>query len=301
MKAVAYSSASPAPRPLSTGRPKAQAQPEWGRRSQTRLEVGRGSDKKAVKTGVRPKRGRAARQSPEILTAGPLQWPPKDSRKRTAGRDWALARSVRETTKSPGATLPHFFGSTPANQPLSRKKLGRIGDTMMNLSRLPGWKLVLVFGLGLAAVALVCSGCSRPVAPPPTPSGPRTFPPWFADMTDEVGLDFVHDAGPLGSYFMPQIIGSGAALFDFNNDGLLDIYLLQNGGPQGAKNRLYQQLPDGHFKDVSAGSGLDVAGYNMGVAVGDVNNDGLPDVLLTQYGGLRLFLNNGDGTFTDVT
>ena len=100
---------------------------------------------------------------------------------------------------------------------------------------------------------------------------------------------------------MPQQVGSGAALFDFDGDGRLDIYLLQNGGPKGAKNRLYQQTPDGTFKDVSAGSGLDFAGYNMGVAVGDVNNDGLPDVLVTQYGGVKLFLNNGDGTFTDVT
>src|SRR5207245_3814277 len=78
-------------------------------------------------------------------------------------------------------------------------------------------------------------------------------------------------------------------------------YLLQNGGPNGARNRLYQQRPDHTFKDVSAGSGLDIAGHNMGVAVGDVNNDGLPDVLVTQYGGVKLFLNNGDGTFTDVT
>ena len=101
---------------------------------------------------------------------------------------------------------------------------------------------------------------------------------------------------------MPQIVGSGAALFDFNNDGLLDILLLQNAGPDSpSKNRLYQQLPGGRFKDVSAGSGLDFAGYNMGVAVGDVNNDGLPDVLITQYGGVKLFLNNGDGTFKDVT
>jgi enediyne biosynthesis protein E4 len=175
---------------------------------------------------------------------------------------------------------------------------------MMKLSRLLRWKLVPVLALGLAAaVALCCFGCSRPAASPPSavPPGARSFPPWFADMTDAVGLDFVHDAGPVGSYFMPQIIGSGAAVFDFNNDGLLDLYLLQNGGPEGARNRLYQQLPDGRFKDVSAGSGLDFGGYNMGAAVGDVNNDGLPDVLVTQYGGVKLFLNNGDGTFNDVT
>jgi hypothetical protein len=126
--------------------------------------------------------------------------------------------------------------------------------------------------------------------------------PWFIDVTDEVGLDFTHDAGPLGSYFMPQALGSGAAFFDFDGDGLLDIYLLQNGGPQGKTNRLYRQLPGGHFQDVSQGSGLDFAGHNMGVAIGDVNNDGHPDVLVTQYGGIRLLLNNGDGkTFTDVT
>src|SRR5579884_3420211 len=90
-------------------------------------------------------------------------------------------------------------------------------------------------------------------------------PPWFQDITEEAGLHFIHDAGPIGDYFMPQIMGSGAALFDFNGDDRLDIYLLQNGSPRGARNRLYQQLPDGRFQDVSDGSGLDIAGHNMGV------------------------------------
>jgi hypothetical protein len=121
------------------------------------------------------------------------------------------------------------------------------------------------------------------------------------DVTEEVGLHFVHDAGPTGTYSLPQIMGSGAALFDFDNDGMLDIYLVQNGGSQ-STNRLFRQGTDGRFTDVSAGSGLDVAGYGMGVAVGDVNNDGWPDVFLTEYGRVRLFLNNGDGkTFTDIT
>jgi hypothetical protein len=100
---------------------------------------------------------------------------------------------------------------------------------------------------------------------------------------------------------MPQIMGSGAALFDFNNDGLLDLYLLNNGGPRGAPNRLYQGLPGGKFKDVSKGSGLDFSGYCMGVAIGDVNNDGRPDVLVTLYRGVRLFLNCGGGKFLDAT
>jgi len=125
---------------------------------------------------------------------------------------------------------------------------------------------------------------------------------WFKDVTSECGLDFVHDAGPTGAYFMPQSVGSGAALFDFDNDGRLGILLLQNGGPEsGSTNRLYRQLPDGRFQDVSAGCGLDYAGYCMGVAVGDVNNDGWPDVLITEYGRVRLFLNNGNGTFADVS
>ncbi len=155
--------------------------------------------------------------------------------------------------------------------------------------RRPG--LVLSF-----TAALLGLGCSRPAATQ-SPTGP----PWFEDVTEKVGLNFRHDPGPTDRYFMPQIVGSGAALFDYDNDGRLDIYLIQNGGPQGAKNRLYHQKADGRFEDVSAGSGLDVAGYGMGVAVGDVNNDGLPDVFLTEYGRIRLFLNNGDGTFTDVS
>ena len=93
----------------------------------------------------------------------------------------------------------------------------------------------------------------------------------------------------------------GAAVLDFDGDGRLDIYLLNNGGPKGAANRLYRQTPDGRFADASAGSGLDVAGYGMGAAVGDVDNDGRPDLLVTEYGGLRLFLNRGEGKFADVT
>src|SRR5262245_66312599 len=97
-------------------------------------------------------------------------------------------------------------------------------------------------------------------------------------------------------------MGSGGALFDCDNDGRLDIYLVQNGGPKSSsKNRLFRQNEDGTFEDISAGSGLDICGYGMGVAIADVNNDGWPDVLLTETGGIRLFLNNGNRTFTEVT
>ncbi|MFO0929857.1 MAG: VCBS repeat-containing protein [Gemmataceae bacterium] len=152
--------------------------------------------------------------------------------------------------------------------------------------------------LVLAGAAVCGLACRKPPVAPPADEAA----PWFADVTARVGLDFTHDPGPIdGKYFMPQSVGSGAALFDFDGDGRLDLYLLNNGGPRGKPNRLFRQQPDGTFTDVSQGSGLDFSGYCMGVAVGDVNNDGRPDVLVTRFGGVNLFLNQGGGRFTDVT
>ena len=148
---------------------------------------------------------------------------------------------------------------------------------------------------------LLVLGCTRPtpdVPPEPDEAGPV----WFEDVTDELGIDFVHDAGPLdGTYPLPQTTGSGAALFDCDGKGGLALYLLNNGGPKGRPNQLYLQRPDGTFANVSKGSGLDFSGYCMGVAVGDVNDDGLPDVLVTAVGEVRLFLNEGGGKFRDAT
>jgi hypothetical protein len=164
-------------------------------------------------------------------------------------------------------------------------------------------RLVGLAVLGWLAVLLM-PGCRPGTATDSSPATAPTVaePPWFEDVTEAVGIHFTHDAGPGGDYFLPQIMGSGAALFDCDNDGRLDIYLVHNAGPNaGARNRLFRQKDDGTFEDVSAGSGLDVAGHGMGVAIGDVNNDGRPDVLLTEYRGIRLFLNNGNCTFTEVT
>jgi hypothetical protein len=163
------------------------------------------------------------------------------------------------------------------------------------------WQWGTGFGV---LVALAIHGLSCQPPHPITTTVPAIAPPWFADVTQDVGLDFVHDCGsrPVDPYFMPQTVGSGVAIFDFDNDGRLDLYFLQNGGPDsGATNRLYRQTADGHFVDVSKGSGLDITGYGMGAAIGDVNNDGFADVLITEFGGVHLFLNNGNGTFTDVT
>jgi enediyne biosynthesis protein E4 len=169
-------------------------------------------------------------------------------------------------------------------------------DNGMKFSKLIGAVLFVLLALLLAGAAIYAL---RPDVPPEM--GWSDAEAWFRDVTDEVGLDFVHDAGDLSKYQMPQIVGSGAALFDFDGDGLLDIYLLTNGGPDSkATNRLYKNM-GGTFKDVTEGSGLGIAGYNMGVAIGDINNDGRPDVLVTQYGGVKLFLNQGNGIFKDVT
>ena len=131
----------------------------------------------------------------------------------------------------------------------------------------------------------------------------------FTDVTNQVGLDFQHDPGVDGSYFMPEIVGSGGALLDYDNDGDLDIYLV-NGAHRGGtkrgstvspKNRLYRQEDEGTFEDVTGEAGLGDTGYGMGVAVGDLDNDGDLDIYLSNYGRDQLYQNNQDGTFTNVS
>src|SRR5437667_12804512 len=88
-------------------------------------------------------------------------------------------------------------------------------------------------GYLIALAAVIFLGC-RP--PGPDVAGDTLAPPRFVDVTSAVGLNFAHDAGPLDEYFMPQTMGSGAALFDFDNDGRLDILLIQSGGPNGGNH-----------------------------------------------------------------
>lgn len=135
--------------------------------------------------------------------------------------------------------------------------------------------------------------------------------PRFTDITTASGIDVIHDVGPDRRYFFPEIMASGAAFIDHDQDGDLDIYLVNSGTLSTGKsatdsnesptNRLFRQESDGRFVDVTKGSGLDDRGYGMGVAVGDTNNDGYPDIYVTNYGSDRLFLNRGNGTFEDIT
>jgi hypothetical protein len=118
---------------------------------------------------------------------------------------------------------------------------------------------------------------------------------------------FHHVNGRSPDYYLPETTGAGCAFFDFDNDGWMDIYLVNSGrcdffdpNPP-LRNALYRNNRDGTFTDVTEKAGVGCGGYGMGVAVGDYDGDGLPDLYVTQYGRSILYHNNGDGTFTDVT
>jgi len=137
----------------------------------------------------------------------------------------------------------------------------------------------------------------------------------FVDITQRLRVDFQYRASHTSKKYLIETMGAGVALFDYDNDGRLDIFLV-NGAPLSDPtrkgtippktdaqywNRLYHQKSDGTFEDVTEKAGLQGAGYGMGVAVGDYDNDGFEDLYVTAYGGNKLYHNNGNGTFTDVT
>jgi len=147
----------------------------------------------------------------------------------------------------------------------------------------------------------------------------------FKDVAEQTGLRFRHYNGMTGKFYLPEITGSGGALFDFDNDGDLDIYLVQSttlepntasattlfpwrgaGPPRGSLFRNELISPGGarralSFTDVTDESGIVATGYGMGAAVGDINNDGLPDLYLTNLGANQMYLNKGGGKFVDLT
>jgi hypothetical protein len=123
----------------------------------------------------------------------------------------------------------------------------------------------------------------------------------FIDATGEARLAFEHVVDTPEDYFFPEIVGSGCGVIDYDADGDLDIYMINLGGASQAVNRFYEQVEPGVFADVTDKTGLGDAGLGMGVAVGDVNNDGWPDLYVSNYGADRLYLNQGDKTFLDIT
>jgi enediyne biosynthesis protein E4 len=137
----------------------------------------------------------------------------------------------------------------------------------------------------------------------------------FEDVTERSGIHFRNQASHTSRKYLPESMVGGVALFDYNNDGLLDIFLVNGAAlkdpmPAGELpdkrdpkywNRLYRNNGDGTFTDVTEKAGIQGSGYGMGVAVADFDNDGYEDLYVTNVGNNILYHNNGDGTFTDVT
>jgi enediyne biosynthesis protein E4 len=132
--------------------------------------------------------------------------------------------------------------------------------------------------------------------------------PIFTEIPAVVsGLTWTHDNAVSVTRFLPESLGPGVAFLDYDNDGWMDVYLVNTGRsdfytPRGpTRNALYRNNRDGTFTDVTERAGVAGGTFGTGVAVGDYDNDGLPDLFVTAYGRCLLYHNNGDGTFTDVT
>lgn len=130
----------------------------------------------------------------------------------------------------------------------------------------------------------------------------------FSDVTDSAHIDFTHHAGGSGKKYIVETMGSGAAVLDFDSDGLMDVYVVESGQIPGTDtpvapgtNRLFRNRGDGSFEDVTTRSGSTGGGYGQGVIAGDVDNDGHTDLYLLNFGANMLLRNRGDGTFADVT
>ena len=157
----------------------------------------------------------------------------------------------------------------------------------------------------LAVIGLLAASCKSDVdALRSSPLDAGLAPPsLFRDVTAEAGIDFQHRSGFVEAFHpnLLQTTGSGCALFDYDGDGFLDIYLVDGEHRPGGGNRLYRNRGDATFVDVTDAAGVRGHGYGMGCAVADYDGDGDVDLYVTNYGPNLLYRNNGDGTFTDVT
>src|SRR5437899_9588203 len=182
------------------------------------------------------------------------------------------------------------------------------------------WSILIVVivtaaGIGLAAVLKHKPKALAPkvslITAPASPHRPRAEIPLakFTDVTREAGITFSHVNGAYGEKLLPETMGGGVAFIDFDNDGAPDLLFVNSTYwpwhvPEGKPPPtavLYHNDGKGHFTDVTAGSGLDISFYGMGVAIGDYDNDGLDDVYITAVGGNHLFHNLGHGKLKEVT
>src|ERR1044072_6342945 len=204
----------------------------------------------------------------------------------TQGKVFKLVRCLSVLALAQICAAATHARQTPAPQPTPQQRTGRSYDTAAPTRR----------------------------AAPPAPQSPS--PVVFADVTAQVGVNFKHSASPTSQKYLPETMGAGVALFDFDSDGRLDIFFTNGAAltdpmPKEAApdkrdprfwNRLYRQKPDGPFEDVTERAGLRGEVYSMGAAAGDFDGDGRADIYVAAYGGAgRLYRNRGDGTFEDVT
>ena len=187
----------------------------------------------------------------------------------------------------------------------------RDDDKLRKSLALPNWRAAALAMLSILSSGLPLFAQEKP----PAAKRSSNQAGKFVDITRASGIDFQYQASHTSKKYLLETMGPGVALFDYDNDGRLDIFVVNGvplSGPMGKGaipqktgpkfwNRLYRQKKDGSFEDVTEKAGLQGAGYGMGVAVGDYDNDGFEDLYVTAYGGNKLYHNNGDGTFTDVT
>ena len=189
------------------------------------------------------------------------------------------------------------------------------------------WSLFSLIAVAALAAAVIWYANRKPASKPaqltsltaPASAAPAQAeipPAKFTDITASSGITFVHNNGAYGDKLLPETMGGGVAFLDFDDDGAQDLLFINStwwppevvgASGRGSVERrpttmaLYRNDGKGHFTDVTAGSGLDVSFYGMGVAIGDYDNDGKPDVFVTAVGGNHLFHNVGNGKFADVT
>ncbi len=163
-------------------------------------------------------------------------------------------------------------------------------------------KLLFVLTQKWYRIAVGMIACMAAIAGSGSPPAPSVT---FTDTTAQAGIKFVHNSGRAGKKYLPETVGSGVAWIDVDGDGWPDVLFINSKDwePRGRKSlpALYHNNHDGTFTNITAGSGLDVEMYGIGVAVGDYDNDGRDDVYITAIEGDRLFHNEGHGKFRDVT
>jgi len=208
--------------------------------------------------------------------------------------------------------------NNPPPPPDEHEELVHADDTI--IGKAIRWSLVAGLVIAAVVIGFVFIAKRKPAPPPPrvtqlrapaTPAKSMAEIPTaqFTDITQEAGITFLHNNGAYGDKLLPETMGGGVAFFDFDNDGAPDLLFINStywpwrvpDGKKPTTAALYHNDGKGHFTNATAGSGLDVSFYGMGVAIGDFDNDGLDDAFITAVGGNHLFHNEGHGKFKEVT